>query len=254
MARLGFCCRGVVYVVIGLIALQIVRNGSTSGADASKSGALREIAERSFGRLLLLVLAVGLAGYAAWRLSEAIWGKRDEDDERKRTAKRLLSAGKALLLVSAVRFTFGGPDAGGGGGDQQEETMTARLLDLPGGWLVVGGIAAGLVVGGTYVLYRALSQEFEERLDTSEMGPVTGRLVDVTGTIGLAARALIFWLAGFVLAKAALEADAEEANGIDGTLKLIARQSYGAVVLTVVAVCLVAYGVYSFAEARYRQL
>lgn len=258
LARLGFCSRGVVYGVIGLIALQIVQRGTTGDSSASKDGALREIAERPYGQTLLFVLAVGLGGYAAWRLSEAAWGKEDEDDERKRTAKRLLSAAKAVVyvvfLASAVRFATEGPSAGGRQGDQQEETMTARLLDLPGGRLIVGAIGLGLIAGGLYVVYRGLSQKFEKRLDTSEMGPVSGRIVDVTGTVGMGARGFVFSVAGFVLAKAALDYNPEEANGIDGTLKLIARQTYGTVLLTVTAIGLIAYGIYSFAEARYREL
>lgn len=260
VARVGFCARGVVYAVIGLVALQIARDGGAHGEDASKNGALQEIAKQSFGRVLLLVLAVGLAGYAVWRLSEALWGVRDEGDERKRTAKRLVSAGKAAVylafLASTVRFLSEGPAAGGGGGggDRQEERMTARILDLPGGQIAVGAIGVGLIVGGGYIVYRGLSQKFEKRLDTSDMGSVTGRVVDVTGTLGLAARGLVFSLAGFVLVKAAIDFDAGQANGIDGTLKLIARQAYGSLLLMATAVGLIAYGIYSFAEARFRQL
>lgn len=268
LARLGFAARGVVYGVIGLIALQIARQGDAgessgsggSGGDnsASKDGALREIAERSFGRALLLVLAVGLAGYALWRLSEAAWGKRDEDDERKRTAKRVLSAAKAVVyltfLASTLRFVKEGPSAGGAGGDRQEESWTARILDLPAGQLLVGAVGLGLLAGGAYVIYRGIAQKYEKRLDTADMGPITGRVVDVTGVVGMTARGLVFALAGFVLVKAAVDFDAEEANGIDGTLKLIARQTYGSVLLTVTAIGLLCYGVYSFAEARYRQI
>ena len=118
----------------------------------------------------------------------------------------------------------------------------------------MGVVGLGFVAGGLYVVYRGLAQKFEKRLDTSEMGPITGRVVDVLGTVGLAARGLVFSLIGFVLVKAAIDFDPQQANGIDGTLKLIARQTYGGILLTVTAVGLVAYGLYSFAEARYRQL
>lgn len=258
LARLGFCARGLVYAIVGLIAIQIAWGVSGgAGEDASKEGALREIAERPLGRPLLVVLAVGLAGYALWRASEALWGKRDEDDERKRTAKRAGSAAKAVLyaafLGSTVKFITGGPSQGGGG-DEQEETLTASALDLPGGRLLVGAVGLAIIAGGIYVAYRGLAQKFEKRLDTSEMGPVTGRVVDVVGTVGMAARGLIFGVAGFLLLKAAVDFDPEEATGVDGTLKLIARQTYGQVLLTATAIGLIAYGLYSFAEARYRQL
>ena len=140
MARLGFVARGVVYLVIGMIALQIARDGGR-GDDASKEGALREIAERPFGTPLLAALAVGLAGYAIWRATEALWGKRDEDDEGKRTAKRLGSAARAafygVFFVTTLRFIARGPSSSGGG-DRQEQTLVARVLELPGGTWAVG--------------------------------------------------------------------------------------------------------------------
>ena len=115
LARLGFCARGVVYILVGVIALQIAFGTGSRDDEASKDGALREIAERPMGGVLLAVLAAGLAGYALWRATEALWGKRDEDDEAKRSAKRLLSAGKAgaylVLLASTLRFVTEGPSA-----------------------------------------------------------------------------------------------------------------------------------------------
>lgn len=259
LARLGFCARGLVYAIVGVIAMQIaLGSGRGAGEDASKDGALREIAERPLGRPLLVVLAVGLGGYAAWRASEAIWGKRDEEDEHKRTAKRMGSAAKAVLyaafLASTVQFITGGASQGGGGGDEQEETLTARVFELPGGRLIVGGVGLAIIAGGIYVGYRGLAQKFDKRLDSSEMGPTTGRLVDVLGTVGLAARGLVFGVVGFLLVRAAIDYDAEQATGVDGTLKLIARQTYGQVLLTVTAIGIIAYGLYSFAEARYREL
>src|SRR5688500_3261638 len=214
-ARLGFCARGAVYCVVGLIALQITARGVSGSRhiDASKDGALREIAERPLGRGLLLVLAFGLAGYALWRASEAAWGKRDEHDDRKRAAKRLLSAGKAVvyvvLLVSTLRFLSKGPSAGGAAGDKPEETLTARVLDLPAGQLLVVAIGVGLIAGSAYVIWRGVTQEFAERLDTSDMGPIVGRAVDIAGTVGLAARGLVFGLIGFLLVKAAIDFEPE---------------------------------------------
>ena len=257
LARLGFCARGLVYMIVGAIAFEIARSPK-SGADeeASKEGALREIADRSFGRPLLVVLAVGLAGYALWRATEALWGRRDEEDDTKRLAKRAFSGGRALLYgafcVSTLRFA--NQPSAGGGGDKQEETWTARVLDWPAGQLLVGAVGAGLIGGGLYVAYRGLAQKFEKKLDTSDMGPTTGFVVDVLGTLGLAARGLVFSVAGFLLVKAAMDFDPEAATGVDGTLRVIAHQAYGQVLLTVTAVGLVAYGLYSFAEARYRQL
>lgn len=256
LARLGFCARGVVYAIIGLLAAQIALSGNEH-TEASKDGALREISERPMSGVLLTVLAVGLAGYALWRLSEALWGKRDEDDEAKRTAKRLGSAAKAafyaVFLFSTVRFIARGPD-GGSGGAEREQTLTARVLELPGGRFVVGLVGLLVMVGAAYSLYRAVAQKFEKRLDTSDMDPPLGTVVGALGTVGLAARGFVFGLAGYLALRAALDFDPDEAAGLDGTLKELARQPYGPGLLLIAAVGLVAYGLYSFAEARYRQL
>jgi len=257
VARAGFVARGVVYGIIGVLALQIARNGGRGG-QANKQGALREIAERPFGGALLAALAVGLAGYALWRLTEALWGKRDEDDEKKRTVKRLGSGARALFYgafcVTTVRFITDGPAQAQGNNEQQQQTLVARVLEWPAGqWLVA---AAGVIVigGALYIGYRGLSQKFDERLDTSQMGPVAGPTVDVLGTVGMVARSAVFALAGYLLIKAAIDADPKEAHGLDGTLKTMAHQTYGQVLLLVVAIGLLAYGLYSFAEARYREV
>lgn len=257
LARLGFCARGVVYSIVGVISLQIAWGGER-GEDASKDGALREIAERPLGGVLLAVLTIGMAGYALWRASQAAWGKRDEEDEAKRSAKRLGSAAKAafygLLTVSTLRFMTSGPQAHAAGGDHKEKTLTAQVLGWPAGQLLVGGVGLAIIAGALYVAYRGLSQKFEERLDTSEMEPMTGWAVDVLGTVGMAAKGLVFGLAGFLLLKAAIDFDPDQATGLDGTLKTIAHHTYGQLLLTATAVGLIAYGLYSFAEARFREL
>lgn len=255
LARLGFCARGLVYLIVGVLALQIA--WASSSDEASKDGALREISQRSFGKPLLLVLAVGLAGYALWRLTEALWGKQDEDDEKKRTLKRIGSGAKAALYaalcLSTIRVLIAGPSSTSGG-DAKEESITARVLGWPGGRLVVGAVGVAIIVGGAYVAYRGLAKKFEKRLDTSDMSPGVGRTVDVLGMVGLAARGLVFAVAGFLLVKAALDFDPKEATGLDGTLRTIASQAYGQLMLTVTAIGIMAFGLYSFVEARYRQL
>lgn len=259
LARLGFCARGLVYLIVGVLAFQVARSGgSASGEEASKEGALREIAESSFGTPLLSVLALGLVGYALWRFTEALWGKQDEEDEKKRTVKRLLSFGKGslytLLLVSTVRFLANGPSEAGGGANEGQQSLAAKALDLPAGQWLVGGAGAAVIAAGCYLVYRGAAQKFEKRLDTAEMGPVMGSAVEVVGTVGLIARGVVTGLAGYLLVKAAMDYDPSKAVGLDGTLKAIAAQTYGQVLLTVTAVGVMAYGLYSFAEARYREL
>ena len=204
-----------------------------------------------------MVLAVGLAGYAMWRAAEALWGKRDEDDEKKRTVKRIASAGRAVFYgafcITTVRFILGGPRTGTEG-DQQQKTLVSRALELPAGQWIVAGVGLAVIAGAIYLGYRGLSRKFNERLDTAEMGPVTGATVDVLGTVGMIARSVVFALAGYLFIRAAIDYDPDQASGLDATLKTMAQATFGQVILALTALGLMCYGLYSFAEARYRQL
>jgi hypothetical protein len=259
VARLGLAARGVIYGVVGVLALQIVFGRDRTDEAASKDGALQAIAERSLGRLLLIGLACGLAGYLAWRASEALWGRRDEDDDDQPAAvvKRIGSAGKALVYVALLASTLrliASPDSGSGSGDEQPRALTARALELPAGRWIVGAVGVALLGFAVHVAVRGISQRFEERLDTSELGRVTGALVDLVGTLGMVARGMVAGVLGLLVVKAAVDFDPQEARGIDGTLQVLAQQRYGQVLLTATAVGLLAFALYCLAEARYREV
>ena len=158
-----------------------------------------------------------------------------------------------VFAFTTVRFILQGPRASSGS-EQDQKTYVARALELPAGqWIVAAGGVA--VIGGAiYVGYRGLTGKFEKRLDTSDMGPVMGRTIDVLGTVGLVARSLVLALGGYLLIRAAIDFAPNEASGLDGTLRTVAHQPFGRILLAITAVGLMAYGLYSWAEARYRQL
>ncbi len=158
-----------------------------------------------------------------------------------------------MFCITTVRFILGGPRTGTEG-DQQQKTLVSRALELPAGQWIVAGAGVAVIAGAIYIGYRGLSQKFDERLDTSEMGPVTGATVDVLGTVGMVARSVVFALAGYLLIRAAIDYDPNKASGLDGTLKTMAQATFGQVILALTAFGLTCYGLYSFAEARYRQL
>jgi len=253
-ARLGFVARGVVYAIVAGIAVRIAI-GDGSSEQANKQGALQAIADQPFGRGILVVLALGLAGYAVWRFSEAMTGYRDEEDEKKRTAKRLASAGKGLIYVlfcaSAISVIAG---RSSGNGEQQPKSWTARVLEWPAGPALVflGGLL--IVAGGIYLIVRGLTTKFEEKLETGRMSPPVRRASLTVGLVGSVGRGIVFGLLGILLVNAAVDHDPNEAQGIDGTLRTIADRSYGQVLLFLTALALFAFAAYSLVEARYRKL
>jgi hypothetical protein len=254
LARAGLVARGLLYVVVAVLASQVAAGHDEARPD--KQGALQAVVRQPFGRLLVLLLAVGFAGYAAWRFVEAAVGPADQPDTNKVRFKRIGYFLRGCLYAgffgSAVRLFIWSNSVAGS--ETPEKDWTARVLDWPlGTWLVQG---AGLVAigAGLYIGYRGLSGKFRKRLKSLEMGPAIRLWVRAVGTVGNVARMLIALMIGVFLIAAARQHDPDQAVGIDGALKRLADRPYGPTLLVVVALGLAAYGVYSFAEARYRRV
>jgi cytochrome bd-type quinol oxidase subunit 2 len=253
-ARLGFVARAVVYAVVAGLALRLAF-GEQNSEQANKQGALQAIADQPLGSAVLVVLAIGLAGYALWRLSEAAFGYEDESDDKKRTAKRLASAGKAVIYVvfcaSTIAVIAGRSN---GNSEQQQKAWTARVLDWPGGQALVFAAGLAIAAGGIYLIVRGVTTKFEKKLDTGRMSPGMKRFSTTVGLVGSVGRGVVFGLLGWLLIDAAIDYDPNESQGIDGTLRTIADQAYGQVLLFLTALALFAFAAYSLVEARYRRL
>jgi uncharacterized membrane protein YidH (DUF202 family) len=254
LARLGFVGRGLIYVIVGVLAIQIATGDNSQAAD--RKGALQENADKPFGNALLVVLAIALAGYALWRFSEAIWGKRSETDPKKRTAKRLGYAAKGLtysvFCATTISFIVG---SGSSDGNQQEKSWTAKVMGWPGGRGIVAAVGIAVVIGGLALLVTGIMRRFEKKLELGRLSSGARKAAVALGTIGVSARGAVFALAGLLLVRSAKDFNPDEAQGIDGTLRTIADRPYGQVLLVLAALGLLAFGVYSAAvEARYRKL
>ena len=254
LARAGLVARGLLYIVVAILAVQVALGDGKARAD--KQGALQTVVRQPLGRVLVLLLAVGFAGYALWRFVEAAVGPQDEDDPRKAAFKRIGYAARGGLytffFASAVKlFLWSNRPAA----DQNAEVdMTARVLNWPGGTWLVQGVGAAVVGAGLYIGWRGLSGKFRKRLKSLEMDRAERRWVRGVGTVGMVARMLIALMIGAFLIAAARQHDPGQAVGIDGALKRLADGPYGPVLLMVVAFGLAAYGIYSFAEARFRRV
>jgi len=253
LARFGLAARGLVYTVIGMLAVQAAFFGH--GATTDTHGALREIAEQS--RPLLAAVAVGLAGYALWRFAEAFLDPEKKGRSPKGLVQRGVMLGSGIiysgLALAAVRaFLDGTADLGDSsdGGRQ----IAASVLDKPfGRWLVaLAGLA--VILGGVTQFVRAWKKSFEKKLMTAKMNADERRLALRTGQLGLAARGVVFVITGIFLIQAAVRYDASQVQGLRGALDALAAQPHGQILLGVVALGLLAYGAYSFLEARYRRI
>lgn len=254
-ARIGYAAKGVVYTIIGVLALQAAFG--TGGETTGSQGAIYEIAEAPFGQVLLILIAVGLLGYAAWRLVQAAVDPEHKGDDAKGVAKRVgyvvsgLSYG--LLAFTAASIVFGWGSGGSGGGGSQQE-WTAKLLAQPfGQWLV--GLVGLIVIGvGLYQFKKAYTASFMKKYKTGAMSATERTWAERVGRFGLAARGVIFAMIGSFLIQAAVQAQPSETRGLSGALQTLAEQPYGPWLLAIVAAGLVAYGVYCFVSARYRHI
>ncbi|MFF3264570.1 DUF1206 domain-containing protein [Streptomyces sp. NPDC002932] len=254
--RAGFVARGVIYILVGVLALRIAFSDGGGKKQADRGGALSEIAQKPFGSVLLWVLGIALVGMALWRLSEAAFGAAGPDGDK--TTKRLASAGRAVfygfVAYSVLMFAAGDKGSGSGSSDSKSQDVTAKVLDLPGGrWLV--GIAGVAVAGiGLYIAGRAALRKFHKHLRMGEMSPVQRRGVDITGVFGGMSRGIVFAVAGGFAVAAAVKARSGEAKGMDDTLRSFSSTPAGPWLLALIAVGLAAFGLFSWANARWRKI
>jgi len=252
LARAGFIARGVIYGLIGILALQLAFGGGSSHK-ASQQGALQTIAAQPFGKVLLILVAIGLAGYSLWRFVHALIGHGPERSDS--TFERLAALASGLvyagLCAVAVEILLG---SGGGGSSGSPHKATAGVFGWPGGtWLV--GIAGAVMIGvALYQGYRGVTQDFLKDSKTEDMSPQVKKWIEWIGTFGHLARMVVMGLVGVFLIKAAVDFNPSKAVGLDGALAKVQNASYGPFLLGVVAAGLIAFGVYSLSDARYRRI
>ena len=251
-ARLGYAAIGVVYVLIGVLAVRAAIG--SGGATTDTRGALRSIADGPAGRGLVLVIGVGLIGYALWQLLAAAKDAEGEGSDAKGIAKRLGRAGRAIIAgalgTEALRLALTAASAGG----DQTRHWTARLLAAPYGRWVVIAAGAGVILYALYQFYRAAGDEVDEKLDLTSLSRRGAIWIARFGRFGIAARGIVFALVGWFLVQAALNYDPQRAGGIGQSLATLMRQPHGQLVLGIVAVGLIAFGLFQFANARYRSI
>ncbi|HVF04857.1 MAG TPA: DUF1206 domain-containing protein [Frankiaceae bacterium] len=247
LGRLGLVARGVLYAVVGGLAASVA-----FGADeqADKQGALRAIGSTPVGRWSLLIVVAGFVGYALWRLAEATVRPGD-----KGVGGRLWSAGHAVLYTGFAFTTLSFvATQHSENSDATEQNYTAQVLKWPGGRYLVAAVGLTLIGVGVGNAYRAVSGRYRKHLKEQEIPESCDWWFPIVAYAGLAARAVAFSLVGAFLVQAAVTFDPKKARGLDGSLRLVAQQWYGRPLIFAVAIGLVAYGVWSCVEARYRKI
>ena len=250
-ARAGWAAKAALYAVTALLALQVATGDR--GEQADQQGALHTVAEQPFGRFLLAALAVGLALYGLTRLGEAagIVASPGETKTHQRVGYAVSGLIYLALSVMAASLALGnGGSTGGGGGEPSG--FTAKIMELPAGRVLVALLGFAIAAAAVSFVVRGMKKDFMEELRTDEMSQGTRQWVERAGVAGLVARGVVFAIIGWFFVSAAASYDPNQAMGLDGALHELVSKPYGSLLLGLVAVGLLAYAVYSLAQARWR--
>ncbi|TCO46929.1 uncharacterized protein DUF1206 [Kribbella antiqua] len=230
---LGLIAYGVVHLLIAWIALQLAWGKSPK--DASQQGALEELAGNPLGRVLLWIVAIGLFALVIWRLLELGYGELDLEHKLSAVGRGIVYL---VLGISAVRVATGS----GGSSTGEQRTLSARLMAHGAGRVLIVGVGVAIIAIGVRQIHNAVTKKFTEDL-TLGVTEVTILL----GRIGYAAKGIAFLIVGALFGWAAIDYDPQKAGGLDTALRTIKEQPFGPVLLTILALGIVAFGVYSFA-------
>lgn len=247
LAKIGTAVYGLMYVVVGWLAVQVAV-GESAGK-ASGSGAFREMAQQPFGEVMLWVATIGLAALAVWKLCEAVAGHKEEDGAKLAFA-RAASAGKAIVFVVLAVAAFQ-TVTGSSGGGSTEEGYTAKVMKLPFGPALVVALGLAIIGYGVYSIYKGLSDSWRKSLEAGGSTGDIGKAVTMLARAGYASRGFAFGVIGGLFIWAGFTHDAEKSGGLDQALLKLRDAPFGKVLLIAVAIGLACYGVFNLAKAWY---
>jgi hypothetical protein len=251
LARVGYIAKGVIYAVIGFLALR--EAVGAGGRSTDPSGAIHSIGTQPFGGVMLALLAVGLACYALWKVVQGVKDPDGKGSDAHGIVRRAAYVGSGalygLLAYTSAQSIFGAEDT-----SEDAATASAMALQPPVGPIIVGLVGVVVVAVGLYQLYAAYEAKFRDDLRLTQMGEAEERWVIYAGRIGTAARAVAIGVAGAFLLLAAYQSDPSEARGLGAALETVQHQPLGPYMLGTIAIGLLVYGAFMFAIARYRRI
>ena len=255
LARLGFFAKGMLFIVIGVLATLLVV-GLEGGKITDATGALATVALKPYGKVLLVFFIIGASGHGLWNI---LRGAADVDDagrDLKGIVTRIIQIGVGLFYIGLawsafdIVMTAQVTDANG----ELPKTLTAVLFSLPLGAILVFLIGLGVIGASVHECYSGFTGKYQDHYRSWEIRESHQKFINVLGVAGFTARALILALIGYFFISAAMTFDPNEVSGIDGALLALSQNYFGKTLLFVTAVGLIGYGILSLYEARYRRI
>lgn len=254
-ARFGYGAKAIVYLIIGGMALASALG--IGGAITDQNGVTHVLYQQPFGAFLLIVAAIGWMGYALWCFLEAALDTERKGTDAKGIVTRVGYAAVGAIYAGLALVAFGlatGKSSGGKSSNAKAQDWTARLLGLPAGpaLVVLVGLVTLAIAGALF--YVAFTADFRQQLRLSQEPPDAGKVVVFLGRLGYSALGVIFAIVGVFFIVAALQHNPGQAKGLSGALGTLLQEPYGRVLLAIVALGLIAYGVYCLAQARFSRV
>ena len=250
LTRLGYAVKGFLYVAIGFIAIAGALGKSKTPAD--QVGAISSFARLPNAEIFLWIILVGLISYALWGVIRAVL-----DPFHKGTDLKGLLARGGYLISAATYASFVLPTydliRGARHASSSNSTvhLVSKVMSMPMGRWVVGVVGVAAILAGLYQIYSGIKQNYDEVFKPYALSSEQLKVARQVGRYGTIARGLVFALVGFFITLAAWQANPGNAQGFNGAMKYLAKQPYGIYLLLVVALGLIAFGVYSFMNAAW---
>jgi hypothetical protein len=249
LARIGLAARGVIYILIGWLAIELALGHSSN--KPSQQGALQLLAGKSYGLVTLWLLGIGFVGYSLWRLSEAAFGVTGEGMG---AGPRLKSLVRGVVYAFLAYLTFKVITGAAGNQTRKQQDLTATVMHHTGGQWLVGLVGLVIVIVGLALVADGIKRKFMKYLRTGEMSRRTRMIVERLGMIGTTARGVVFAIVGALIIDAAVTFSPKKSGGLDKALLALRHQTFGEFLLLIVAVGVLIFGVYGLCEARWRRV
>jgi Domain of Unknown Function (DUF1206) len=241
-ARAGFVVSGLLHLILGYLAIRVALGG---GGTADQSGALATLSTTPGGSFTLWFVAGALLTMGLWRLVETVLGKASDRKPAGGVLDRAKAFGLAVVYLAFANSAFGFARGAGQSAGEQNMTMSARLMQSAAGTLALIACGVSTVAVGIYHIHKGASRNFLDDLKGR-----SGNLVRRLGMVGYIGKGVVVAGAGALVVVAALRAEPKKATGLDGALKTLGAQPYGAALLIAAGLGIITYGLYSFAMAR----
>jgi len=249
IARVGYAIRGVLYILIGLLALRLALG--IGGQQPSPQGALATIAQQPAGHVLLWIVFIGLLAYALWCLIKAVFNVMHQS-AGSRFGSLINAVVYAFLAWTAYAFINGNSSAAASGGSQSK--FLAQIMMLPAGRLIAGAVGLIIVLVGISLMGKGVNGTFERDFNSYALTRDEARMARQTGRLGTFAQGLVLAIIGLLIMYAAYTSNPGQATGINSVFTTLMAHPYGVAVVLILGLGLVAFGIYSLMAAAWFRL